>query len=183
MLTFLKKMRSELKEEKIKLESEMNRIQTELNKNDKFLQSLKKEEEQNYDIFSPRKKNIKMRDNIEILERDQAVLSESLNELQSRFLQVNVRLEEVDNLIKDIRKKNAEKPKKKNIEQQFDSVDFNQNTKSLIQKIELSIQLIRVDPNRCKMELSAVKKILQEMQNRVLDAGNSFNEGNYHGGN
>lgn len=176
MLNFLKKMRSELKCEKTKLESEMNQIQNDLNKNHKFLQSLKEEEEQNFEIFSPRRKNAKMRDNIEMIEQEQSDLTDRLNELQKRSFQINIRLEELDHLIRNIRKKKIE-------ESETDPISLNANMKSLIQKIELSIQLIRIDPNRCKMELSSAKKILQEMQKKITSDSSSFHRGGNDDGN
>ena len=106
IIDFMKKMRSELTDRKLKLESEQNRIQGELNRNNKFLQNLKQEEDQSYDVFSPRRKNSIMYSNICELEKKRDILIKELEEIKNELIQINSRLEEVDNLIKDIRKKN-----------------------------------------------------------------------------
>ena len=47
------------------------------------------------------------------------------------------------------------------------------NIVSMIKKIDLCLQLLRIDPNRCKLELSAVKKSLQEMQKEGINDGSN----------
>lgn len=162
ILKFIKKMRYELTSEKMKIESERNKIQNELDRNRRFLQKLKEEEEQDYDTFSPRRKNMKIYDHIKLLEQEQQNLSETLETVEENLLQTNSRLKELDDISKLIRDQALE-AKKENQNRDIDSY-VKKNIKILIQKIDLSAHLLVVDPNRCRMELSAVKKALQEMQ-------------------
>ena len=85
IIDFMKKMRSELTDRKLKLESEQNRIQGELNRNNKFLQNLKQEEDQSYDVFSPRRKNSIMYSNICELEKKRDILIKELEEIKNEL--------------------------------------------------------------------------------------------------
>ena len=173
IIDFMKKMRSELTDRKLKLESEQNRIQGELNRNNKFLQNLKQEEDQSYDVFSPRRKNSIMYSNICELEKKRDILIKELEEIKNELIQINSRLEEVDNLIKDIRIKNKNKITTEHKEMNKSNICSERNIVSMIKKIDLCLQLLRIDPNRCKLELSAVKKSLQEMQKEGINDGSN----------
>ena len=137
------------------------------------MQNLKQEEDQSYDVFSPRRKNSIMYSNICELEKKRDILIKELEEIKNELIQINSRLEEVDNLIKDIRKNNKNKITTEHKEMNKSNICSERNIVSMIKKIDLCLQLLRIDPNRCKLELSAVKKSLQEMQKEGINDGSN----------
>ena len=107
------------------------------------------------------------------MEKKRDILIKELEEIKNELIQINSRLEEVDNLIKDIRKKNKNKITTEHKEMNKSNICSERNIVSMIKKIDLCLQLLRIDPNRCKLELSAVKKSLQEMQKEGINDGSN----------
>lgn len=183
---FIKKMRAELLERKIKLEDKQNKLQNEMERNDKFLQKLMQEEDQVYDIFSPRRKNLKMRDNIEALEQKQDALRKSDKEVGQKLDQLELKLKDLENILMQERKKSAGEIKLSKSVQKKERADEKVSTEtnvgkmiqSAIQKTELCLYILMVDPNRCRLELNEVKKMLRELQVQIMEKeGFVLNEG------
>ena len=74
---FFKKLHSEFLEQKLEAELELKNINIKLNENQKFIQKLKEEDERNFNAFSPRKQNSKLKDNIKNLKNEQELLLKS----------------------------------------------------------------------------------------------------------
>ena len=83
---FVKKMRSELLNEKMELEYEHTKIKNELEQNQRFLEKIMQEEQETYDIFSPRRKNYKLKENIKSLKQKQDGLKKSDEEIRKKLL-------------------------------------------------------------------------------------------------
>lgn len=179
MIKFLKNLRFELTDEKEKIELEQNKIQTELNRNNKFLTSLQAEEDQIYDIFSPRRKNVKLRENIETLKKEQASLLEKEKKLKEKLLQLNLKIGEIDQILKQDREQNLvpavrEKSKREQNMHEVENYLFLEDDAAfqrLLKKIDFCIQILIMDPNRCKLELVALKKMVLEIQKNIFEKG------------
>ncbi len=165
--TILKKMRSEFIEDKLKLESDQNKIKIKIRQNGKFLEKLREEEDQNQDLFSPRRKNVNLHDNILELEKEQDILIGESKDLEEQLLQLNVRITELDDALKALKESETELFR----EPFYTSMEENIN--GLMQKTEMCFRLLPADPMRCKLELSVLMKFLQEMKSGLLDEKNS----------
>lgn len=185
VVEYLSKIRSELLEDKLSLESMLNNLKMNLNENIRFVEKLKEEDKQNFDAFSPRKQNTKLREHIKSLEQEQSTLLESSEDVKKRLMDLNSRLYELDSVLKIAKKEKA--AQLKSSDDCFDEKDFLkfkiletqenerqriarelhdssvQNLTSLVHKTELCSKLVEIDPIRCKLELSSMSKIIREI--------------------
>ncbi len=179
MVNFLKKMRSELLEEKLNLEAEQSNTQNRISRNERFLQKLREEEDLTYDVFSPRRKNRKLQEHIHLLEEEQKELLQNSEEAEQNLFQLDARLNELDSVLKGFRKQEASSIKERQKVQEPDKDELHlfleKNIKGLLQKTELCTKLLKVDPNRCLLELSVVQKTLEKVQE--LLAGEEASDG------
>lgn len=162
IIEFLDKLYSELLEEKLELESKINRSTISLNENMRYIEKLKKEDDINFDVFSPRKQNVALRENIKSLEEKYDELSHDLEDLNDRLVHVNFRIDEVNLVIKTAKKQSINLDR--NIEFSNTSLyDFCfDNFTSIEHKIRLCSTLLDVDPIRCKLELTSISKMISE---------------------
>lgn len=169
IIEFLNKLYSESLEEKIQLESKYQQIKIKFDKNDKYIQKLKKSEEETTDVFSPRKQNRNIRNNIVALENEQETLLTELEKYKEKLLWINKRLEEFEEAIKDIKKleiqKNRISPPDQKTQNQIDqsNIDLYNIINPIIHKIELCTKFVEVDTVRCKIELNSLKHKLNEI--------------------
>ena len=179
MVNFLKKMRSELLEEKLKLEAEQSNTQNRIDRNEKFLQKLREEEDLTYDVFSPRRKNRKLQEHIHLLEEEQKELIQNSEEAEQNLFQLDARLNELDGVLKGFRKQESaavkEPAKVKNTDQDELYLFLQRNIRGLLQKTELCTKLLQVDPNRCLLELSVVRNTLVKVQ-ELLETMDRFGQ-------
>lgn len=152
---FFKKLHSEFLEQKLEAELELKNINIKLNENQKFIQKLKEEDERNFNAFSPRKQNSKLKDNIKNLKNEQELLLKSLEEIQIHLDFLNQRLSEFDTFSKELRSKYFNEKEKKKIDLE--------GLKDVVHKLEFCVQLIQLDPNRCKLELMSIIKMFYEI--------------------
>lgn len=169
IIEFINKLYSESLEEKIQLESKYQQIKIKLDKNDKYIQKLKESEEETTDVFSPRKQNRNIRNNIVALENEQQTLLTELEKYKEKLLWLNKRLEEFEEAIKDTKKleiqKNRISPPDQKKQNQIDQskMDLSNIIKPIIHKIELCTKFIEVDTVRCKIELNSLIHRLNEI--------------------
>ena len=97
---FVKKMRSELLNEKMELEYEHTKIKNELEQNQRFLEKIMQEEQETYDIFSPRRKNYKLKENIKSLKQKQDGLKKSDEEIRKKLLLLSQKVNDCEKAIK-----------------------------------------------------------------------------------
>ena len=100
---FVKKMRSELLNEKMELEYEHTKIKNELEQNQRFLEKIMQEEQETYDIFSPRRKNYKLKENIKSLKQKQDGLKKSDEEIRKKLLLLSQKVNDCEKAIKQKR--------------------------------------------------------------------------------
>lgn len=169
IIEFINKLYSESLEEKIQLESKYQQIKIKLDRNDKYIQKLKESEEETTDVFSPRKQNRNIRNNIVALENEQQTLLTELEKYKEKLLWLNKRLEEFDEAIKDTKKleiqKNRISPPDQKTQNQIDQskMDLSNIINPIIHKIELCTKFIEVDTVRCKIELNSLIHRLNEI--------------------
>ena len=97
---YLEKIRNELIDEKLNLESEHQNIRIKISENQKFVERLREEDEQNFDAFSPRKQNYTLRESIKKLEEEQQNYLEDSENIRQRLLKIYAKLDEIDSVIK-----------------------------------------------------------------------------------
>ena len=161
---FLRKIYSELLQERSELELEQNNIVIKLKENEKYIKRFKKEEEENYDAFSPRNQNQDLKKSIDSFEKKNRMLLQRNEEIQMKLNELNEKIQGFDLVLKE--EKNIKTSVKKNEKQKKKYRKLQENYKkdisSIIYKLEFCSQLIDIDPVRCKLELSSLIKILYE---------------------
>lgn len=157
IIDFLNELKSEYLEKKYDLESQKNCLNIKLEENNKFIQRLNNESEQNFNAFSPRAQNDKFKSKINDLEKERQALVNQLNEVNSDLESLNLKLKQLEIVLKSVKKEKASEVKYK-----FDP-DMIQKIESAIHKLELSSKIILTDYFRCKTELSNANKILYEI--------------------
>ncbi len=187
---FVKKMHSELLNEKMELEYEHTKIKNELEQNQRFLEKIMQEEQETYDIFSPRRKNYKLKENIKSLKQKQDGLKKSDEEIRKKLLLLSQKVNDCEKAIKQkkTRKNMVLEPEfnktkdlaKKDKEEVYEAnknTAINNTIKCVIQKVELCSHLLLVDSNRCRLELNEIKKILLEMKEQLeCEDGSGFDK-------
>lgn len=195
VIQFLKKMRSQLLEEKLDFESEYQSIQIKLSENQIYLERLKEEDAQNFDVFSPRKQNTVLRDSVNMLENEQNLILEESHRIKKKLAELDAKLDELDSVTKIAVKQYAANQKTMNdslkdndvmklkiletqeYERQRIARDLHdssvQSLTSLVHKTELCSKLVDIDSIRCKLELTSVSKtirdIIEEMRMMIYD--------------
>lgn len=161
---FLKKIHSELLQEKSELELEQNNIIIKLKENEKYIERFKKEEEENFDAFSPRNQNQNLKKNIDNFEKKNLMLLQrkeeirmKLDELSEKIQEFNLVLKEENNTKYFVKKNEKQKKKYRKLQE-----NYKENISSIINKLEFCSRLIDIDPGRCKLELSSLIKVLYE---------------------
>lgn len=182
---FLKKIRSELVEQKFNLESEQQSIRIKLSENQKFVEKLKEEDLHNFDVFSPRKQNYSLRENIKKLEDEQQIYMEDSERVKQQLMDLDAKLDEIDSVIKIAARQEAVHEKSvDNILKEENTMKLKlletqeyerqriarelhdssvQSLTGLVHKTELCTKLLDLDPVRCKLELSFMSKTLREV--------------------
>ena len=167
VIEFLNKLYSEVLEEKMNLETKKQEIQIKIDENNKYIKKLKKSEEDTTDVFSPRKQNRNLRNNIIALEKEQKILSNELENFDEQILILNERLNEVEEVLKIAKQEELQKnlmySQLEQIHMEQNEFDISNDLNRIIHKAELCSKFIDVDSNRCKIELTSLIKMLYEM--------------------
>ena len=161
---FLEKLYSELLQKKSELELEQNNIAIKLKENENYIKRFQKEEEDNYDAFSPRNQNQELKKKIDSFQKENQLLLQKNEEIEIKLNEINEKIQGFDLVLKEERNiktsvKKNEKQKKKYRKLQE---NYKKDISSIIYKLEFCSQLIDIDPARCKLELSSLIKILYE---------------------
>lgn len=193
IIEYLEKIYQEMYEERLNLERDYQKKSTLLNDNIKFIQTLEESLDENYESFSPRKVDQESHRKISSLLEEQKRLETEVDHIRSEILKSNIRLEELDSVLKSARDKEKESLEKEAVQkkelygkkileiQEFerqriardlhDSVV--QNLTNMVHKVEICSKLMDVDPIRCRLELQAMSKnireIIQNMREVIYD--------------
>lgn len=195
VITYLENIYSEMIEEKIKLEQRQSDILSKMNDRLKYLEHLKKEDEKNYDAFSPRKQNLDLRKQIRMLEKEQSTFNKYLDEKKKEILQINSKIDELSSVIRIAKQQDATSEKiiensldeneifklklleTQEMERQRIARELHDSTvqslTGMIYKTELCTKLIELDPFRCRLEIHSMSKTLKslitEMRQMIYD--------------
>lgn len=165
VIEFLNELRSEFLEKKYNLESEKKNLDIKLDENNKFIQRLNEESEQNFNAFSPRNQNVKLENSIKELEKERQTLLNKLNEINDDLESLSTKLEQFDIVLKTARQ---EKEARVITINSIDN-DIVQKMESLIHKLEFCSKIVFTDHLRCKTELSVIIKNLYEILSDMED--------------
>ncbi|MCM1257144.1 MAG: histidine kinase [Roseburia sp.] len=195
VITYLENIYSELMEEKIKLEQRQSDILSKMNERLKYLEHLKKEDEKNYDAFSPRKQNSDLRKQIRMVEKEQNTFNKYLDEKKKEILEINSKIDELSSVIRIAKQQDATSEKiiensldeneifklklleTQELERQRIARELHDSTVQSLTgmafKTELCTKLIDLDPYRCRLEIlsmsKALKRLITEMRQMIYD--------------
>ena len=194
VVEYLEKLYQDLYKQKLNLERDNQKRQIILEDNNKFVQTLEKSLDENYESFSPRKVDQEIHVKIDTLVKEQEELEESIRKVKIEILDLNAKLSELEIVIKTARESqkqflpgykdyqderisknyffNIQEMERQRIARDMhDSVV--QNLTYVVHKIELCDKIGDVDPIRCKLELRAmaksVREIIQNMREIIFD--------------
>lgn len=195
VIQFLKKLRSQLIEEKLDQELAYQSIQMKLSENQTYMERLREEDAQNFDAFSPRRQNIDLRNRLSELEQEQNLMIEDSHRIKKNIAELDAKLDELDSVTKIAMKQYAANQKSMNdsmkdndlmklkiletqeYERQRIARDLHdssvQSLTGLVHRTELCSKLVDIDSIRCKLELTSVSKtirdIIEEMRMMIYD--------------
>ncbi len=158
---FLKELREDLLHEKMELESREKQIKAKIQENAIFLQKMKEENDQNYDVFSPRKQNVKWKEKIHSLEREQEKLEQEANTLALQLDRLHEKRLDLDAVISIVRQKESDE--KKSVSNETEKQE-ERILSDVVHRLEFCLQLMELDMNRCKVELAAVIKKIRDRE-------------------
>lgn len=175
---YLEKIQNQLLEEKIELEKQYLYLTNTMKENDKMTQLLDEANDPNFESFTPRTVNARNKEKIRQLQEMQKHLSEEKEQLEEKTAVVKERLEEYRAALQqeyereqsEIVQSNIQEIKLRSLElqqlqQQRIAYDLKHDTlqklKDIVHKLELSLQLLDVDSQRCRVELSDVLKYME----------------------
>jgi two-component system sensor histidine kinase DegS len=179
---YLEKTRDQFLQERASLKDKEVELQNRLKEHISFIQLLEESDDPNYAAFTPREVNGYHKQKIEELKQEQNEIAEELNQLKIQILNVNCNIDEINSVIKVTRgllEGKACSPEKNKFyiletqekERQRIARDLHdstvQNLTSLVHKSELCINLMDVDPVRCRLELTSLNKYLRDVINDI----------------
>ncbi len=167
---YLEKLYQELYEKKLNLDQENQRLNIELKNIIKFTDTLNKSLDIDFELFSPRKVDEDKHMEIDSLLDKQNIIHEKIRKLQINIKDVDDRIEELEEVIKNIpeNQSSTDIPLKQdeNIKKQLIT-----NFTDIYDKIKMCDGLAEVDPKRCKLELqmieNKVKYIIQKLDDSL----------------
>ena len=153
---FLLNYKQELMEKKIDLTKSFQNNEMLIKENEEYIRFVEASEDKNYGSFSPQSYNTNNNlTEIKELKEKQKQLKEISAKNKEEIERINQRLSELSSIIEEVR--NDEENR---IQQDIKKTNRNDKIDSLIHKIEFCINLVDVDPKRCKLELREIIKSL-----------------------
>ncbi len=194
IVNYLEKMHQEMYERKLNLERECQKKEILRKDNIKFIQALESSLDENFESFSPRYIDQESHLKIESLLEEQKQIELEISELEIKIAKLNTDLIELENVLKVARENEKSSIEKESLKEKAEIMQHKlleiqemerqriaktmhdlaiQNLTNMIHKTEICIKLMDVDPVRCRLELHAASKqiqdIIQEMRNIILD--------------
>lgn len=153
---FLLNYKQELMERKIDLTKSFQNNEMLIKENEEYIRFVEASEDKNYGSFSPQSYNTNNNlTEIKELKEKQKQLKEISTWKKEEIEHINQRLSELSSIIEEVR--NDEENR---IQQDIKKANSNEKIDNLIHKIEFCINLVDVDPKRCKLELREIIKSL-----------------------
>lgn len=153
---FLLNYKQELMERKIDLTKSFQNNEMLIKENEEYIRFVEASEDKNYGSFLPQSYNTNNNlTEIKELKEKQKQLKEISTWKKEEIEHINQRLSELSSIIEEV--KNDEENR---IQQDIKKANSNEKIDNLIHKIEFCINLVDVDPKRCKLELREIIKSL-----------------------
>lgn len=153
---FLLKYEQELMEKKIDLTKSFQNNELLIRENEEYIRFVETSENEDYDSFAPQSYNRKSDlTKIKELKEKQKQLKEISARKKEEIENIDQRLSELSDIIEEVRNNEEQK-----VQEDIKEANRNKTLDSLIHKIEFCINLVNVDPKRCKMELQEIVKLL-----------------------
>ena len=154
---FLLNYKQELMERKIDLTKSFQNNEMLIKENEEYIRFVEASEDKNYGSFSPQSYNTNNNNlaKLKELKEKQKQLKEVSARKKEEIEHIDQRLSELLSIIEEV--KNDEENR---IQQDIKKANSNEKIDNLIHKIEFCINLVDVDPKRCKLELREIIKSL-----------------------
>lgn len=159
ILSYLNEIKEKYITEQETIKKEIDTLDIQLKENTEFIKVLEESMDSTYEFFTPRSVNPKNKQKIDELLVEQKEVEERIQELNDRYSELENKVNEVEKIIKEERK---EEEQQKINENKLNSLTT-EKLHNLLYKTELCYRLIDIDPTRCKLELSAVLKMINEI--------------------
>lgn len=158
---YLEKIKTHLVEEKSSLEKRKSNLENTIAENEKFTELLDESNDPNFESFTPRTVNGRNKEKIKQLNHEQKELIKEKEQIEEHILFINVQLEECQKVLQY-----EYEQEKIKIEEQ-DHVKLNEDTvqklTDILQKLRLSLEVIDVDTQRCRLELSDAIQLIDNL--------------------
>lgn len=158
--SFLNKLQNDYLEDKLNIEREINNTQIHIRENIEFIKLLEKTNDASYESFTPREVNVRNKDKISELKKEQQRLEEYLEEQKEKYEKSVQCLNEVNEVIECY--KADIMSKKVFISEELKSSIIS-SLQTVIQKTEFCSRLVEIDPMRCKLELNMISDLLKDI--------------------
>lgn len=159
---YLEKLYQEYYEKKLNLEQENQRLIVNLNNSMRLTETIRESLDEDFETFFPRKVDQQKHMEIDSLTEEQKVITEKIDKLQIKIKNIDIRMEEIEELLKNLREDQGhiDVPLKQDDNKKEDLIC---NFKSIENKVEICIKLVDIDTIRCKLELQMIDNIVKKM--------------------
>lgn len=176
----IQEMYNELKKEQTSRLSALNEKKNNITEIDVHLNSLLNKEENDLQVFLPRKVEDVYRDDIEKCKLRKEILLSECEELEKQFHLDESRMKKLEKILSDtsllhvkqLSILDAQEKERQRIARDLHDTSL-QNLTHLVHKVELSSLYIDEDPVRTKLELATIEKgireVIEEIRNSIFD--------------
>lgn len=176
----IQEMYDELKEEREKRLTDLHEKKNKVAEIDTYLNSLLNKDENDFQVFLPRKMESVYKDVIEQNEQQKEKLFSECDELEKQLSVDENRIAKLENFlsgssmlhVKQLSILDAQEKERQRIARDLHDTSL-QNLTHLVHKIELSSLYIDEDPVKAKLELATVekgiRKVIEEIRNSIFD--------------
>ncbi len=162
VVSYLERMHHLMYEEKIKLEREYQKKLTLLKDNEKFIQTLEKSLDENYESFTPWKIYHESHKKIDSLGEEQKGIETEVQQLKDRIGRCNGFIKEIEGILEIARaekKASLQKENKSFIEKK----EVGSDLEEVFQKAATCVKYMNLDLMRCRLEMQTLFKMIEKL--------------------
>lgn len=159
---YLEKIKAQLVEEMDSLKKKKINLENTIAENEKFTELLDESNDPNFESFTPRTVNGRNKEKIKELNQQQIELIKEKEQTEERIQSVTVQLEECKNILQYEYEQERIKMEEQNHVKLHE--DIIQKLTDVLQKLQLSLEIVDMDTHRCRLELSDT---IQQIQNLI----------------
>lgn len=173
VIEYLQQIKDSYFEQKHALEKQLNLLEIQLKENTGMIKMLEETNDSCYELFTPRNVNSKNKAKINELMEEQKSINESIENLKNSIKEYSSKIEQLDQIVEEenreieIVQEYTEAMTQQNIvsddEKESSEDNLLDGIKNVLNRVELCSRLIDIDPDRCRLELSSVMKILTDL--------------------